>query len=963
MKISLRQKMTAAALIALSGISLVALPAQAQPATSPKADGLSSATAAASCYEIKQNDPASKSGSYWLYTPQMSAPAQFYCDQETNGGGWVMIGRGREGWTDTYEGKGNEADIAANPDGTDAFSPVQLKSTTVDALLNGQAPSALDDGVRFYRATDKAGTKWQNSYAHRDQIQNWSWALSSWANWSNISFDNGPTSPWSKTYPGTMDRIAQYSSTVNTILFAGKAAQNWNLGFAFGPSVYGENNATSYIWGATPTAGNAIPFTQVFLRPKLTQSDLKFADIADSGTPANTQRALPNSYSDKMRWRTSNETGTGVVGEHNTLVQAFGQVGNTVFVGGDFKNLVSADGEVVNQQFLAGFDVNTGELVRGFTPIFNGQIKNVIGLPNGKLAVGGEFTEVNGKPAAGLVLLDPATGVTDTSWNIGLENRNTGGVVAVNTLDVQGNYLYVGGTFTHARGNTSSVAAYSKNATRFRLDNGGVDWKWRPLFNGTVNGINASADGKQVFAAGYFSTVGTESAFRLASLNTVDAKLTAQWNWKPSFDEARTPEWSYQFDVQDVGGSVWTGGTEHLISQYTKDNFTRLSSSITKDGGDFQDLSYHNGVVFAGCHCGDGMYQDADSWKNAWNQATNVQQIRLMGAWDAETGKYLPQFNPQLKGFHGNGVWESFTDSNGVLWAGGDIATSLGAYGVQNTVGFARFAPRDSAAPMVPTNLQVSVDNATDKLSWTKSAESGVVYQIIRDNRVVGSTSESTFSLNHQDGARYFVRAMDSAGNISASTPVVLSPVTPSTPATPTPEIISQKVVSTGDQWQYKLGLAALDSSWKDVATTETGWSSGVSTLGWGSSNLATVIDRGDKSPISVYFRKEISVNSLEEVKKFQISTVADDGVVVYLNGKEVGRKNISAQQPTFTTYANTAPSQSSATAAPLVIDVSPNQLVEGSNVIAVETHANWRNSPISFDTQIALDREVRNPQ
>ncbi|OLN18901.1 hypothetical protein BUE67_13375, partial [Corynebacterium diphtheriae] len=105
-------------------------------------------------------------------------------------------------------------------------------------------------------------------------------------------------------------------------------------------------------------------------------------------------------------------------------------------------------------------------------------------------------------------------------------------------------------------------------------------------------------------------------------MNTVDAKLTAQWNWKPSFEEARTPEWSYQFDVQDVGGSVWTGGTEHLISQYTKDNFTRLSSSITKDGGDFQDLSSPRSSVFAGCHCGDGMYQGADSWKNAWNQAT-----------------------------------------------------------------------------------------------------------------------------------------------------------------------------------------------------------------------------------------------------------------------------------------------------------------------------------------------------
>ena len=121
------------------------------------ANGLTTETAAASCWEIKQNDPESKSGAYWLWTDEMDAPAQFYCDQETNGGGWVMIGRGREGWSEDYAGKGDPRELATNPDGTDAFSPVQLPSSTVDALLGDTKVQDLEDGVRFYRAGNAPG--------------------------------------------------------------------------------------------------------------------------------------------------------------------------------------------------------------------------------------------------------------------------------------------------------------------------------------------------------------------------------------------------------------------------------------------------------------------------------------------------------------------------------------------------------------------------------------------------------------------------------------------------------------------------------------------------------------------------------------------------------------------------------------------------------------------------------------
>ena len=87
------------------------------------------------------------------------------------------------------------------------------------------------------------------------------------------------------------------------------------------------------------------------------------------------------------KWRTSDKSGTGNVNEMNTYVQAITQVGDTVFTGGDFAYLESAAGAHVDQSYLAGFNVNTGELVQTFKPKFNGQIKSLEALPNNKLAV------------------------------------------------------------------------------------------------------------------------------------------------------------------------------------------------------------------------------------------------------------------------------------------------------------------------------------------------------------------------------------------------------------------------------------------------------------------------------------------------------------------------------------------------------------------------------------------------
>ena len=731
-------------------------------------DGSSSDKAAASCYEVKQVNPSASSGTYWLYTPQMSGPAQFYCDQETDGGGWVMIGRGREGWTESYNGTGDPNQLHQNPTGPSAFTPVQLPANTVDALLNGIKPQDLPDGMRLHRAHNARGTQWQNVYVQRPQTEQWTWAMSYGQRWGTVKFTGAGINR--TAHMGRHASEMAPGITTSSVRFFANPNQGYQIGFAYGALVnFGNENPDSYIYQKRGSAGYSIPFTQVFLRPKLTQRDLNFSQIG-SGSAASNRRALPNSYTMPVRWRTSEQTGTGKKNEMNTYVQAITQVGDTVFTGGDFKYVESAGGERVDQSYLAGYNVDSGELVRSFRPTFNGQIKALEALPNNRLAVGGEFTEVNGEKVNHFVILDATTGQIDRTWDLQIQRRN-GDAVQVKTLLVQDGYLYIGGNFTHVKGNTSKAYAYSRGAARIKLSNGAVDWNWRPNFNGTVNGITAASDNSTVHAAGYFTELNNQRAFRLAALNGSDAS-NIRWEWEPSLKLNITDRivYAFQFDVQDAGSTVWTGGADHLIANYSKNGYGRISSSISKYGGDWQDLHLSGNTIYGACHCGDVLFEGSTGYHTYWKESKAVHRMRLVAAFDKDSGEVIGEFSPVLKGASGYGVWESFMDSRGNLWVGGDINRSLGANGEQRTVGFARFAARDVTPPSIPSNLSVQRDGSTDKLSWSGVRESGARYQVLRDDRVIATVSGTSYEVEHTDGARYYVRSIDASENFSAST-------------------------------------------------------------------------------------------------------------------------------------------------------------------------------------------------
>ena len=749
--------------------ALVATSPSATAAINPSVIGTSAATAAGSCWEIKQLRPSATDGAYWLLTPKMVEPQQFYCDMTTDGGGWVLIGKGREGWTNEYQGKGSASDLL-----TPTLSPMssvttQLGGDTINALLNGGRVDALSEGIRLRRATNTTGTSWQEVRFKLSSRDRWAWTFGAEHTLGTWSFDNSTGSG------GTTPSFGSNNSTRRVVNTTAQA-QTYKLGFAFGSQVSGSNSDTTYLWSATNGGGGALPYTMVYLRPRVLSTDAGFTAIPDGGLGQKVNISVAKNNAISPPWGVAGMAGAVSI-EGSVEVQAFTQSGNNMYVGGNFAYVQrdEAGTDRVDQPFLAAFDVTTGELVQSFRPVLNEQVRALTTLPNGNVVAGGDFTQANGVAVGAMVVLDPTTGATVPGWNTKVLQNGTTNPLRVWTLQAAHGWIYVGGTFTHLQGGTKpNVQVAAKNLGRMDSATFTPDTTWLPKPNAGVEALDASDDGTRLYAAGHFTIVTGVSAVSAAVISTSSGAAVTPW--APVWSASKT----YQQAIDEVGGRLWVGGSEHNLFSYDTPTLNRLSGNIFQKNGDIQGITDDRGVVYAGCHCNNFNYSNAFRWTTpvpaGWTQAD---ALNWFGAWDANTGQVIQQFTPSFRMRLGSGIWALQADTTGTLWAGGDIeAVRTGTKAAAWAGGFARFARTDTEPPPVPTNLRVSsYDDTSVSLAWGANGAGGSTrYLVLRDDRPIATTSATSITVPRGGSDRYFVRSIDTDGNASATTSVTALP-------------------------------------------------------------------------------------------------------------------------------------------------------------------------------------------
>lgn len=147
-------------------------------------------------------------------------------------------------------------------------------------------------------------------------------------------------------------------------------------------------------------------------------------------------------------------------------------------------------------------------------------------------------------------------------------------------------------------------------------------------------------------------------------------------------------------------------------------------------------------------------------------------------------------------------------------------------------------------------------------------------------------------------------------------------------------------------------------TDWKHPEFDDSTWGTGRALIGYGTINGATTnteVEDGSlfsRTP-TIYLRKFFSVTDADQLISLEMEWIQDDGVVVFLNGHELFRRNMAGGTISYGDFANAADSPEGLVVANSY-DLLPGQILEGENVIAVQVHnESSTNSDLGFDLKL----------
>ena len=181
--------------------------------------------------------------------------------------GWLLVGRGRNGWEFDTDGQGVAAEVGvqANLRTSAAFAPALYSDALINDLIANSGVDLTDVEIRFSRAGDAAGT---------DPYQEARWRTSARTTWTG-DFDigypvqheilSGIGAPIGPLATDSRDATAGGNdfSRIFTWAWGGHGNQQ---GFSYGNVVTNGANDGASFWWENADENHALPYTEVYIR-------------------------------------------------------------------------------------------------------------------------------------------------------------------------------------------------------------------------------------------------------------------------------------------------------------------------------------------------------------------------------------------------------------------------------------------------------------------------------------------------------------------------------------------------------------------------------------------------------------------------------------------------------------------------------------------------------------------------
>jgi len=162
--------------------------------------------------------------------------------------------------------------------------------------------------------------------------------------------------------------------------------------------------------------------------------------------------------------------------------------------------------------------------------------------------------------------------------------------------------------------------------------------------------------------------------------------------------------------------------------------------------------------------------------------------------------------------------------------------------------------------------------------------------------------------------------------------------------------------VVSGDTWSFLDNGSNQGIAWRAKNFVENAaWQNGLSELGYGDGDEATVVGyvdvnpaaAGDQKNVTTYFRKsDINIPNPSLFADFTLNYTYDDAIAIYVNGVEVDRENLTANAPYDEFSSGTVGDNAFGT-----LQIPTSYFDSGNNTIAAEIHQrSHTSSDISFD-------------